>query len=279
MASKSPDRHDAASTLTQSELRAACERLVRITQSPPERDYCHPFGVGHVALQRNHRRPGHRCLSQSEVHSKLSAIERLTEQTITTLLADGWDRLSPAQLLAVGEALCLLEAGELSQPLGSQAPAWCRLDEHLFRLAFTAWIKGPNFAVAPRPGALARRISVDQIGYRKAMQELHAAIALPSTPSARWPPRIDLWLGDPPMDEVGPPMARLWVSVRTLKFTEADAAKTGLLPANTPDQERQAREELCRRWSLREEEVNFSETEPATYQYTICCRCSKVLAV
>ena len=261
------------------ELRMAYERLLAILQAPPPDDRCHAFDFGATASRQDAQEPVHRCLSQAEARAKLRAIERLTGQPLDALLGDSWDQLSPAQLLAVEDTVCRPEAGERAQPLGDQAPAWCRLDERLFRLAFTAWFKGSNFAAAPAPHSLARQIGVNPAGYRKALQRLRVALARPSAPSPRCVPRVDLWLGESPVEEAVPSMPRLWVSARALKLDEAKAAEAGLLPATTLAQERLARRELGRRWSLREDKADFDEVKSVSRQYTRCCRCGQMLAV
>ena len=259
-----------------SELRAACQKLVEIVRSSPDERSCDPFGPGEAV----HHAPDHRCLSQAEAGAKLRGIERLTNRSVAQLLAGGWDRLSPTQTLEIESVLSILEPGERTQPLGDQAPVWHRLDEQLFRLAFTAWIKGTNFVVAPRPSTLADQVGVDATGYRNCLQELRDALVRSTTLSPRWPPRVNLWLGDPAPDEVGPPMPRLWVSVRVLKLTGTDAAEMGLLPAETLIQEHLALEHLCRRWVSRADDASLPSGAPdARRQYTICCRCGQTLAV
>ena len=261
-------------------LRTACEKLAAIAAQPPEDgSYRYEeFPFGGLPLCDHHDGPAHRCLSAPEARAKLHAVKRLTGCTLGHFL-DQWEQLPAATLLSLQNIVLSVDARERQQGAVAQPEAWCRLDELLFRRWFTAWLgSGTNFVPAPRPVVVARQISIPADAYQGCLQRLRDELARPTHEDC--PPRVDLWLGDPPRDEAGAHAPRLWVSGRAHRWPASVAAKHGLLPANTRAQEQAARAAILRRWLDRDDDdLDQTPSDELPLKFTQCRRCRKWLGI
>ena len=258
-------------------LRLACEALVRIAVEPAvDGRYDHlDFPYGGLPLGDGDDKMIHRCLSAPDAQAKLCAIEQLAGCPPAQLLSD-WDCLSVVTLQGIEHVVLSLDPQERREGAVCQPEDWCRLDELLYRLVVRAWYDGSDFAPAPRPTIVSRQIGITTTEYRDCLQRLREQLAQPTWEGCQ--PRVDLWLGDPPRDELGAQAPRLWLSGRCRHRSVAEAAARGLLPANTPAQAHAARVAIYRRWLARDDE-EFDEpfSEKTTLRLTHCRRCGKGL--
>lgn len=253
-------------------VRQAVARLKDIRDSG-QTDRFHRFAYG-GSFEHLGQVPAERCLSVHEAGCKLGAIERLTGWPIERVLSD-WDQLLSGWVSAIGQIVLTMGRTERARAVGEMMNSWCRLDEVLRSMAFTAWIKEGALGVpAPRGDALASMIGIHTRALQKCLERLRAERTQPTT---EYEVQVDLWLGPPPADDPVPHLPVLWASVKdTLSGTKA--AEQGLLPANTPAEAESARRLLRRRLSSLGNTTDSSSEKPTLPVYlTICRRCGRTM--